>query len=65
MTTHHGPRRDTPIAIVCDACDTRTEVTPDELATALTRHNNLQHDGAAVAVVAGEHFGRLAAGRAD
>jgi len=53
------------VAIVCPECETRTEVAPHEIARALTRHNNLQHDGDAVASVAGAHVDRLAVGGAD
>ena len=53
------------VAIVCPDCETRTEVAPADIATALTRHNNLQHDGAPVASVAGGHVDRLAVGGAD
>ena len=53
------------VAIVCPDCETRTEVAPADIATALTRHNNLQHNGDAVASVAGAHVDRLAVGGAD
>ena len=53
------------VAIVCPDCETRTEVAPADIATALTRHNNLQHNGDAVASVAGAHVDRLAVGGTD
>ena len=53
------------VAIICPDCETRTEVAPADIATALTRHNNHQHNGDAVASVAGAHVDRLAVGGAD
>lgn len=39
------------IPIVCDTCETTTRVPVDELAEALSRHNETRHDGEAVACV--------------
>lgn len=47
------------IAIVCEACGTRAEVSPDRLGDALQRHNERRHDGDAVAYVDPAHFDRL------
>ena len=52
--------RPSTVAIVCPDCETRTELPPDEIAAALTRHNETRHDGDAVASVAGAHVDRLA-----
>ena len=57
--------RPSTVAIVCPDCETRTELPPDEIAAALTRHNETRHDGAPVASVAGAHVDRLAVADAD
>jgi len=39
------------VTIVCAECGTRETAAPSAVATVLTRHNNLHHDGAPVAEV--------------
>jgi len=51
--------RESRVALVCPACDTRTLVGPPEIAAKLRRHNETMHDGRAVASVAGGHVDRL------
>lgn len=47
------------LAIVCPDCETRVLVEPHEIGEKLASHNNLQHEGDAVASVAGGHVDRL------
>jgi len=47
------------VAVVCPACETRTEVDADTIGSTLRTHNEGRHGGEAVASVAGEHVDRL------
>lgn len=51
--------RESRVALVCPACDSRSLCEPSEIAAKLRRHNDLMHDGAPVASVAGGHVDRL------
>ena len=57
--------RESRVALVCPACDTRTLVDPAAIAAKLRRHNSQLHDGAPVASVAGGHVDRLAGASDD